>query len=81
MISCFPWLILYCLFNLILYVLVNIISVMLGLVFLGLTSSKLGSMCLAQGHNAVMRVRLEPVAPRSRVKHSTTEPLCSPFLG
>ena len=30
-------------------------------------------MCLAQGHNAVMPVRLEPVAPRSRVKrHSTT---------
>ena len=22
-------------------------------------------------------VRLEPAAPRSRVKHSTTEPLCS----
>ena len=28
-------------------------------------------MCLAQEHNAV---RLEPAAPRSRVKHSTTEP-------
>ena len=25
------------------------------------------------------RVRLEPAAPQSRVKHSTTEPLCSPF--
>ena len=25
-------------------------------------------------------VRLEPAAPRSRVKHSTTEPLRSPFL-
>ena len=34
-------------------------------------------MCLAQGHNAVTPVRLEPVAPRSRVKHSTTEPLRS----
>ena len=34
-------------------------------------------MCLAQGHNAVTPVRLEPVAPRSRVKHSTTEPLPS----
>ena len=34
-------------------------------------------MCLAQGHNAVMLVRLGPAAPRSRVKHSTTEPLCS----
>ena len=30
---------------------------------------------LAQGHNAVTPVRLEPAAPRSRVKHSTTEPL------
>ena len=34
-------------------------------------------MCLAQGHNAVTMVMLEPVALRSRVKHSTTEPLCS----
>ena len=32
-------------------------------------------MCLAQGHNAVMLVRLEPAALRSPVKHSTTEPL------
>ena len=31
-------------------------------------------MCLAQGHNTV---RLKPAAPRSGVKHSTTEPLCS----
>ena len=31
-------------------------------------------MCLAQRHNAVTVVRLEPVAPRSRLKHSTTEP-------
>ena len=35
-------------------------------------------MCLAQGHNTVMPVGLEPVAPRSQVKHSTTEPLRSP---
>ena len=34
-------------------------------------------MCLAQGHNTVMPVRLEPAAPQSRVKHSTTEPLRS----
>ena len=33
-------------------------------------------MCLAQGHNTVTLKRLEPAAPRSRVKHSTTEPLC-----
>ena len=30
-------------------------------------------MCLAQGHNAVKPVRLEPAAPQSQVKHSTTE--------
>ena len=42
------------------------------------TSSNLGLMCLAQGHNAVMLLRLEPTAPQSRVKHSTTEPLRSP---
>ena len=34
-------------------------------------------MCLAQGHNAVPPVRLEPAIPRSKVKHSTTEPLGS----
>ena len=32
-------------------------------------------MCLAQGHNAVTPVMLEPTTPRSGVKHSTTEPL------
>ena len=32
---------------------------------------------LAQGHNAVTPVRLEFAAPRSQVKHSTTEPLHS----
>ena len=34
-------------------------------------------MCLAQGHNTVTPVRLQPAAPRSGVKHSTTEPLRS----
>ena len=34
-------------------------------------------MCLAQGHNAVIPVRLEPGALRSQVKQSTTEPLHS----
>ena len=34
-------------------------------------------MCLAQGHNAVTPVRLKPVAPRSLVRHFTTEPLRS----
>ena len=55
--------------------LINNLSVTKGHVFLGWTSTKLRSMCLAQGHNAVMWVRLEPAAPRSWVKHSTTEPL------
>ena len=41
-------------------------------------SIKLRSMCLAQGHNAVTLMKLEPVAPPSRVKLSTTEPLRSP---
>ena len=35
-------------------------------------------MCLAQGHNTVTLVKLEPVASPSRVKLSTTEPLRSP---
>ena len=34
-------------------------------------------MCFAQGHNAMTPVRLESTASRSRVKHSTTEPLRS----
>ena len=33
-------------------------------------------MCLAQGHNAVPPVRLEPATTRSRVKHLTTESHC-----
>ena len=34
-------------------------------------------MCVAQGHDTVTPVRLKPAAPRSSVKHSTTEPLRS----
>ena len=34
-------------------------------------------MCLAQGQNPVMPVRLEPTTHWSRVKHSITEPLHS----
>ena len=56
---------------------INNLSVIQGRVFLGWTSSKLGLMCLAHGHNAVTLVRLQPAAPRSPVKHSTTEPLLS----
>ena len=35
-------------------------------------STKLGKMCLAKG---LKPVKIEPAGPRSRVKHSTTEPL------
>ena len=49
-------------------------------VFLGWTSTKLGLMCLAQGHNVVTPVRLKPTALQSWVKHSTTEPLRSWFF-
>ena len=34
-------------------------------------------MCLAQGHNAVKPMRLEPATLRSQVKHSTTKRLPS----
>ena len=34
-------------------------------------------MCLAQGPQRSDAVRLEPATPRSRVEHSTTEPLRS----
>ena len=34
-------------------------------------------MCLAQGHNTVMPVRLEPATAQSPVKHTTTKPLRS----
>ena len=44
----------------------------------GLNQYKARIKVLAQGHNAVTPVRLEPVASRSRVKLSTTElPTCN----
>ena len=44
--------------------------------------TKQGLMCLAQGHNSVTPLRLDPAAPWSQVKHFTTEPLhsCSSFV-
>ena len=48
-----------------------------GCVFLCWSSTKLGLMCHAQGHKSVTLVGLEPLAPLSWAKHSTTEPLCS----
>ena len=56
---------------------INNRSVIKGQVFLGWTSTKLGLMFLLK--NTVTPVRLEPTALRSRVKHSTTEPLRSHF--
>ena len=64
------------LFDLILYVPVYSFSVMSEWVFL-VISTKQGLICLAQGHNAVMLVRLEPTAPRSGGNSSTTESLRS----
>ena len=58
-------------FGLILYVPLDNFSVMLGRVFLGLTSTKQRIKCLAQGHNRVSPVRLEPATAWSGVKHST----------
>ena len=51
---------------------INNLSNILGRVLLGKTITRLGLMCLAQGHNAVAPARLEPTDTRSRVKHSTT---------
>ena len=34
-------------------------------------------MCLAQGHNVVVPVRLKPATPRSPLEHTTTKPLRS----
>ena len=52
-----------CKFGLILYVPVNNFSVMWERVIPGLTSTKQGIKCLAQGHNAVPLVRLKPATP------------------
>ena len=71
--------VLVCLLDLILNVPINNFSVISGWVFLCRTSTKQGLMRSAQGHNTVTPVRLEPVTPRYRVKHSTTEPLRSQF--
>ena len=68
----------YFFFFFFLYVPVNNFSVMSRLVFLGLTSTEQGLICLAQGHNAWMPVRLKLAIPRPWVKYCTTEPLCSP---
>ena len=45
----------------------------------GLNQYKARINVLAQGHNGVTSARLEPAPPRSRVKHSTTEPSTLPL--
>ena len=62
-------------FDLILYVPLTIFQLCLDESSWVETSTKLGLMCLAQGHNAVTPVWLEPAASRFRAMHSTTEPL------
>ena len=52
------------LFDLILDVQVKNLLVVVGLVYLGRTSTKQGLMCLAQGHNSVTLVGLEPTTPQ-----------------
>ena len=65
------------LFDLILYVQVNNFQLCWDRSSWVEPVTKQGLMCLAQGHNSVTSVRLEPATPWSQVKHSTTEPLHS----
>ena len=62
------------LFVLIFNVTVNTYSVMSRWVFLGLTSTKQRIKCLAQGHNSVLLVRLDPIPIDLESMHSTIEP-------
>ena len=68
------WFCLFVLFDLIWFITSHQQSFsFVGTGLLSWTSTKLWLMCLAQGHNAVTPVRLEPAVPRSRVKHSKEE--------
>ena len=73
------------LFDLILYVPVNNLSVTSGRVFLGWTSTKLGWMCLAQGHNAVTpgeaRTRSPSVSSQALYHRATALPLLGKRAG
>ena len=53
------------------------VSIMSEQVFLGSTSTRQWLMCLAEGHNAVPLLRLEPTTLWSQFKHYTTEPIRS----
>ena len=68
-----------CLFDLILYVPSTIFQLYRDGSSLVEPVLSLDKCVLLKDHNAVTTVRLEPVALRSRVKHSTTEPLGSLF--
>ena len=68
---------LVCLLDFIFYVSVNTFSVMLGLFFMGCTSSKQVLMCLGQTHNTVTQMGVYQGAPWYRVKHCMTKPLCT----
>ena len=70
----------FCLFDLILYVPSTIFQLNRdGSSWVEPVLSK-DKCVLLKNHNAVTPVRLEPAAPRSRFKHSTTEPLRSLYL-
>ena len=56
---------------------VNTVLAMAGWVFLGLTSTMQGLICLAQGHNTVTLVKLELATTWTGVKRLSTE---IPFL-
>ena len=68
---------LFCLFDLILYVSSTISQLNRDESSWVEPVLSLDKCVLLKDHNAVTPVRLEPAAPRSRVKHSTTEPLRS----
>ena len=68
---------LFCLFDLVLYVPSTIFQLNRDGSFWAEPVLSYVKCVLLKDHNAVTLVRLEPAASRSRVKHSTTEPLRS----
>ena len=56
----------------------DFLSLMLGRVFLGWTSTKEGLISRAQGHTAVTPMSIIPTALRSQIKHSTLSH-CAPM--
>ena len=70
----------FCLFDLILYVRSTIFQLNRDESSWVEPVLSLGKCVLLKDHNAVTPARLEPAAPRSRIKHSTTEPMRSHIL-